>query len=133
MSLLLKGVFAKLAANTGLLEASEGHLGVKLVDAVDPGGAGVEPVGGLQSAIDVLGEDGCSETILGIVGLFNDVLVVVELDDNADWAEDLFLYDLHVGARVRKDGWLHPVPFFVEGRATIMNGGTLLLSGFDIF
>jgi hypothetical protein len=88
-----EGVLAALATKTGLLEATEGHLGVELVVAVDPDGAGLELVGDGDGAGDVLGEDGGGEAVEAVVGLAEDVGFVGELGDDDDGAEDLLLHD----------------------------------------
>jgi hypothetical protein len=54
-----------------LLVTAEWHLRVQLVDAVNPGSSSVELVCGVQRAVDVLREDGGSETVCGVVGLLD--------------------------------------------------------------
>lgn len=54
---VVQGVLAELATDSGLLVASEGNLGVELVVAVHPDGSGVELVGGGDGTADVPGED----------------------------------------------------------------------------
>lgn len=95
-----QGVLAELSADTGLAEATEGHVVVELVVAVDPDGTGVESVGDVESALRVLGEDGGGKAVDGVVGNSDDVVLVLELGDDDDWAEDLFLDDLGVRADV---------------------------------
>jgi hypothetical protein len=43
---------------------------------------------------------------------------VMELDDNADGAEDLFLDDLHIRLRVREDRRLNEVALVAKALAT---------------
>lgn len=98
-----------------LLETPERHIGIQRVDTVDPGRPGLEFFGGIQSAVDVLSEDRGGETIEGIICLMDNVFLILELDENTNWAEDLLLHDLHVRRRVREDrglngsdGWISP-------------------------
>ena len=64
---------------------------VQHVSRVDPNGTSLEFVCGLDRPVDVLREDGSSKTVDGVVGLTEDILVILELDDDTDGTEDLFL------------------------------------------
>ena len=77
---------------------------VQHVSRVDPNSTGLEFVCSLDRPVDVLREDGSSKTVDGVVGLTEDILIILELDDNTDGTEDLFLDNLHVGTNVDKDG-----------------------------
>ena len=119
-SVVGEGVLSELASDTGLLVASEGNLGVELVVAVaartklislrlneeegrgnvHPDGPGLESVGGLEGAADVAGEHGGGETVHGVVGLVEDVGLILEATDDDDGAEDLLLDDAHLGGNI---------------------------------
>lgn len=123
---------AKLATNTRLLVTTEGELMVKHVVAVDPDGAGLEAVGHADGGVDVLGVDGGSQAVGGVVGQVDDLLLILELGDGADGAEDLLLHDLHVGADIGEDGGLDEVTLVAEALTTGEDGSTLVLTGLDV-
>lgn len=62
LGVVLQGVRAQLAANTGLLEPTKGSLVGDHVVVVDPDGTGLESVGDTDGRVDVLGVDTGSET-----------------------------------------------------------------------
>lgn len=76
--------------------------------------------------------DGSSQTVGGVVGQVNDLLLILELGDGADGAEDLLLHDLHVGADIREDGGLDEVTLVAETLTTGQDGSTLVLTGLDV-
>ena len=125
-------VLAELTADTRLLEAAERYLRVKLVDTVDPGGTGVQPVCDLDRALDVLSEDSGGETVHRVVRLVDDVLLVLELDHDADRAEDLLADDAHVWLAVGEDRRLDPVALGTVTVATGSERRTLILARLDV-
>lgn len=147
-----KGVRAELASDTGLLESTwklrarsaaaevvtseaertEGDLGVELVVAVDPDGSGLELVGGADGTGDVAREDGGGETVHRVVGLGDDVGLVLELGHDDDGAEDLLLDDAHVGLDVGEDGGLDEEALGAVALASGVDGRALLLAALDV-
>lgn len=127
-----KGSLTKLAADTRLLEATEGQGGVEPVVAVDPDGTSLEGVGDADGGVDVLGVDGGGETVAGVVAEGDDLSLVLELGDGADGAENLLLHDLHVGADVGEDGGLDEVALVAVAVATNLDSSALLLTGLDV-
>lgn len=93
--------------------------------------AGTKGLRAAQRTVDVLGEDRGRKTVHGVVRLVDDVLVVVELDHDADGAEDLLLDDAHVLLRVREDRGLDEVALVAPALATELHRGTLLLARVD--
>lgn len=57
LGVVLQGVGAKLTANTGGLEATEGSLVGEQVVVVNPDGTSLDGVGDTDSGVDVLGVD----------------------------------------------------------------------------
>jgi hypothetical protein len=80
---------------------------VQHVDTVHPDGSSLEFVNSLQGTVDVLGEDGSRKTVKGVVGLADNIVLVLEFDDNSDGPEDLLLNDLHLWLGPREDRWLN--------------------------
>ena len=93
--------------------------------------AGTEGLRGAQRTVDVLGEDRRRQTVDGVVRLVDDVVVVVELDHDADGAEDLLLDDAHVLLRVREDRGLDEVALVAPALTAELHRGTLLLARVD--
>ena len=105
---------------------------VQHVSRVNPNGTGLEFVCGLDCPVDVLREDGSSKTVDGVVGLTEDILIILELDDDTDGTEDLFFHDLHVWACVGEDGRLDEVTFVAVTLAAIVERRTFFLARFDV-
>jgi len=113
-----------------------------------PDGTGLKLVSSLNSAVDILAEYSSSETVdwpgasvisfysglrrTSIVGLFDDVVIILELDDDANGAEDLLLDDSHVGFRLREDGRGDEVPFAAYALASKVDLGTVGLPRIDV-
>ena len=130
--IVLESVLSQLPSDTRLLVATERNLRVKLVGAVDPGGTGAQLLARPEGTVDVLGEDGGGKTVDGVVGLANDVLIVIKLDDNTNGAEDLLLDDLNVVLDIGEDGGLDVVALVAETLTTKVYGGTLLFARLDV-
>ena len=126
--LLCQSVLAELTADTGLLEATERDLSVERVRAVHPRGARVQPVRDPEGLVDVLAEDSGRKPVVRVVRLADDVVLVVELHDDADGPEDLLFYDLHVRMRVGKDRWLDEIAGRARLHATSQDFGALFLA-----
>ena len=103
-----------------------------LTVAVDPDSTGLESVGDSDGGVDVGGVDSSGKAVRGVVGKANDLLLILELGDGADGAEDLLLHDLHVGLDISEDGGLDEVTLVAVALTTSDNGGTLLLTGVDV-
>lgn len=123
---------AELSADAGLLVTTEGELVVEHVVAVDPDGTGSERVGDAEGGVEVLGVDGGGKTVRGVVSELDDILLILELGDGTDGAEDLLLHDLHVGLDVGEDGGLDEVTLVAETLTTRLDGGTFVLAGLDV-
>lgn len=76
--------------------------------------------------------DGGSETVGGVVGKIDDLLLVLELGNGADRAKDLLLHDLHVGTNVGEDSGLDEVTLGAEALTAGLNGSTLVLTSLDV-
>ena len=68
----------------------------------------------------------------GVVGDRQDVLVVLELRDNDDRAEDLLLDDLGIWLDVGEDRWLDKVSLVTESVAADQSLAAVLLSVIDV-
>ena len=105
---------------------------VQHVGRVDPNGTGLEFVCGLDRPVDVLREDGSSKTVDGGVGLTEDILIILELDDDTDGTEDLFLDNLHVGTNVAENGGGDEVSLVTESLTTVVDSSAIGLSGLNV-
>ena len=105
---------------------------MELVGGVNPSGPSVQPMGGLQCAINVLREDGGGKTIVGIVGLTYDVVVIFELDHYANRPEDLLLNNPHAWVSVREDGRLHEEAVPVKRLSTAVDCSAFFLTNVDV-
>lgn len=76
--------------------------------------------------------DSGGQTVRGVVAQGNDLLLVLELGDGADGAENLLLHDLHVGTNVREDGRLDEVALVTVAVTANLHSGALLLAGLDV-
>lgn len=132
LGVVLKGVGAQFTAKTRLLEATEGSLVVDHVVAVDPDGSSPERVGDADGSVNVLGVDGGGKTVRGAVTNLDGLLLILELLDGDDGAEDLLLGDLHVAVDIGEDGRLDEVTLGSVTLTTGGNGSTLLLTVVDV-
>lgn len=105
---------------------------MKSIVTVDPDSSGLESVGNADGGVDVGGVDSGGKTVAGVVGGGNDLLLVLELGNSADRAENLLLHDLHVGSDISEDSGLDEVTLLAEALTTSDNGGTLLLTGVNV-
>ena len=127
-----QGILAKLTANTGLLEATEGHLVAEHVVGVDPDGTSLERVGDTEGGVQVRCVHCGGETIDGLVAGLDNLLLGLEFADGADGAEDLFLHDLHVLADIGEDGRLDEVALVAVTVSAGLDLGASLFAGLDI-
>jgi len=96
LQVVLEGGLSQLSADSGVLESSEGGVGIEDVVAVDVDGSGSQAVGQLLVELDALSDHSGSQSVLGLVGSSDHLIVVRELDDRHHGSEDLLLVDLHV-------------------------------------
>ena len=80
---------AELSPNTGLLHASEGNSNVRIVARVDPYHTCLDQSGDTVCFCDVLREECSSQTIGGVVGALDSLLLSFERADRNKGAEDL--------------------------------------------
>ncbi len=130
--ILVQRVLAELTSHTGLLVASERHIGVQRVDAVDPHRACLQLVRELDPARHVAGEHGRGEAVQRVVRLPQRILVVFELDDDGDGPEYLLLDDAHVWMGVGENGRLDPVALISVALAAEVHGRAFFLARLDI-
>lgn len=132
LCVVAEGILAQLATNTGLLEATEGHLVAEHVVVVDPDGAGLQGVGNTDGGVEVGGVHGSGKAVGTLVAGLDDFLLGLELADGADGAEDFFLHDLHVRADVGEDGGLDEVALVAVTFTASLDLGTGFLAGLDV-
>ena len=85
-----------------------------------------------HSTVDVLREYCSRKTVHAVVRLADDIVVVLELDHNSDWAEDLLLDDLHLSCRLREDRGLDEVALRTPAGTAEVNGRASFPSGVDV-
>jgi hypothetical protein len=128
----VKCSFTKLAANAGLLVATEGKLPVKGVVGVDPDSSGTKVVGYLDGSVETCGVDCGGKTVCAVVADGNNLVLGLELGDGADGAEDFFLHDLHVFGDIAEDGRFDEITLVTLPLATSLNLGTLLFAVINV-
>ena len=97
-----------------------------------PCGTGMQFVSGFDSPVKILREYRTGQAVSGIVGLSDNILVIVELDDDAHGPEDLFADDLHAGFALGKDGGLDEETFGAVAFATEVTCSALGFAGLDV-
>ena len=104
LGVLVDPVLGALAADAGLLDATEGALGAGHHALVDADHAGLHLLADAPALADVVGVEVAGQTDGGVVGEVDGLLLLGELHDGEDGAEDLVLEDLHLGGEVGEDG-----------------------------
>src|ERR1700722_15318176 len=104
---IANAVHPVLAAKAAFLEAAKWRGERNDPIGVDPYGAGPEPMGDAVTAMDVLGPDRRRETKPCIVGDFDRVFLVAELDDAENGTEHLLACDPHLIMDLGENGRLH--------------------------
>jgi len=132
VSVIFQGILSKLATNSALLETTEWYISIEHVDAVDPNSSGLELVCSHQGTIDILGKDGGSESVYAVVGLADDIFLILELDDHTNGPEDLLLDDLHIWLGFRENCWLDVITLGPNAVTAKMNGRTFILSRLNV-
>ena len=102
------------------------------VRTIDPHRTRMQRMRKLDPPSDILREYRGGQTVQGVVCLAQHIFLVLKLNDDANWPEDLLLDDAHVWSRVGKDGWLNPVALRAMSLASKVNLGTLFLSRIDV-
>lgn len=125
-------LLTQLAANTRLLVAAKGNLGVEEVVVVDPDGTSVELVADADGSVEILGVDGRGQAVGRVVAHAEDILLVLELGNGSDGSEDLLAHNLHVVADVTEDGGLDEVTLGAFSLSTNLELGTLGLASVDV-
>ena len=133
LGVVLQSIRAKLTANTGLLEATEWCLVGDHVVVVHPDGTSLQGVGDTDSGVDVLGVNGSSETVRGVVTNLDSLSLILELLDGDDRAEDLLLGDLHVTSDTGEQSGLDEVALVTVAVTTDGDSSTGLLAVVDVF
>ena len=86
----------------------------------------------LRRLCDVVGEHGGCEAVKGVVRLPQDILLVFELDDDANRPEYLFLDDTHVWAGVREDGRFDPIALSPVALTAEVHRRAIFLARIDV-
>lgn len=94
--------------------------------------SGLEGVGNLDGGVEVLGVNGSSKTVGGVVGNLDDLFLGLELGNAAHGAENLLLHNLHVLGDVGEDGGLDEVALVSLAVTTDLDVGTCILAGLDV-
>lgn len=97
-----------------------------------PCGTSMQLVRGLDSPVKILREYRTGQAVSGIVGLSDNILIIVELDDDAHGSKDLLTHDLHAGFALSKDGGLDEETFGAVAFATEVTCSTLGFAGLDV-
>ncbi len=117
-----------------------------------PRGTGFELVSCLKRSVDVLAEYSSSKTICGVVGCLDNLyttidsqsevhycgggnkrtIEVFELNDDADWTEDLLLDNLHLWFHVSEECRVDKVSLVSETITTEMDLGTFGFPGVNV-
>ena len=85
-----------------------------------------------DGSVEVVGVEGGGETVGGVVGEVDDLVLGLELGDGADGAEDLLLHDLHVVRDAAEDGGLDEVALGAVAATARLELGAVLLSLLDV-
>lgn len=132
VAVVSQGILPEFSTDTRSFVATEGYLRVELVVAIDPHSASLKFVGSLDSSTDIATEDGCCQTVDGVVGHLDELFLVVELLKNDDWAKDLLASNLGIRLDVGENGWFDKVAFVAVTRTSSEDFATLLLAGVDV-
>ena len=95
---------------------------------VDPHSSRLQVVGDANGGVEVVGVEGGGKTVGVVVSELDDLLLVLELGNGTDGAENLLLHDLHVGSDVAEDSRLDEVALVTVPATASLELGTVLLS-----
>lgn len=102
-----------LPANTRGLGTTERRREESHADSVDANHTSIDIRGEAQGLVDVLSEHTSHETVVGVVGLLDDLFLRLELVEDGDGAEDLVLSDFGVVGGALEDGRLDEEALFL--------------------
>ena len=88
---LVDAVLGEFAAVARVLHAAEGDSWVGLRRLVDVAHPGLHLAGDALAALEVVGPDRGAEAELGVVGDFDGLLLVLDLEDRGDGAEQFLV------------------------------------------
>lgn len=128
LSIVFKRIRTQLSADTRFLVSTKGCLVVGHVVLVDPDCAGLEGVGDADRSVEVVGVNTSCQTVGGVVGELENLLLVLEFLDCADRSKDFFLDNLHLVVDVGEDGGLDVVALVTESLTSDDDLGTGLLA-----
>lgn len=126
LEVVLQGIISLLATDTGLLVTTERRVVGVLVVRVHPHGAGLDGVRHLEGLLDVLANDGGTQTKRRVVALEDGIVEVFEADNAHDGSEDLLVVDLVALLHLAKDGGLNEVALVTLARAAAQQLGLIL-------
>ena len=82
--------------------------------------------------MDALCENTCGETVVGIIGSSDDLIIVRESQNLHDWAKDFLSGNGHIVSDVSENGWLNEVTSVSDSVASTKKGGTFVLATLDV-
>src|SRR5471032_2889304 len=98
---------AVLTAHTGLLVATDRHLGVGFAPGVDPADTRFQLMNHAVSAVQVFGDQASSQAEVGVVGAADHFFFGLVSEDAHHWAEDFFTDDGNLVGAVGEHGRGH--------------------------
>lgn len=132
LKVVLEAGLTELSADAGVLEATEGSVGIEDIVAVDVNSTSAEGVRDLNGVVNVLGNESSTKTIVGVVSTLDNLIDVLELKDAHNGSKDLFLSDSHVVINIREDSGLDEPTLVADTAATSDKLSSLLLSNVNI-
>lgn len=85
-----------------------------------------------QCAVDVLGKHSCTQSVMCVVRLADDIILRREWDYNTDGSKDLFAHDLHVRTSVCEDSGLDEVSRGAKAGTAKVERSAVLLSRVNV-
>src|SRR5690606_23632581 len=106
VEIILDALMPTLAAEAGLLDATERRLGRGDDAFIDADHAVFQPLHDAEGAAEIAGVEIAGEAVFGVVGEIHRLLLGLEAEDGRDRAEDLFLGETHLRRRPGDHGRL---------------------------
>lgn len=131
-NILLNRILPQLPPDPTLLEPSKRNIRMNLVRTINPRRPRLQLMRESQSPTNILRKHRRRQSIQRIVRLSQHIGFVLELDNDTDGPEDLFLDDAHVWLRVGEDGGFDPVAFFAVTDAAELDCCAFGFAGFDV-
>lgn len=118
----------------GLFEAAERSRDVAFREVVDGDDAGLDLGEQLLNRVQVIGPDGCLQSVLGVIGHGDTFFQRIECFDGEDRSENLLADDPHGLVAVVEDARLDEVSagFLQDLLATVDQISAFVLSDFDV-